>query len=163
MGRPQLDNGETKRCADCGVVKSVSEFSRFSKLLTSGERKRFCLSYCKPCVADRNRKRYGEEKEERQAYQRALTARWKKRAMDGYGGCCACCGEDEIDFLCIDHVNGDGKKHRQEMGTSGGVTLYRLVVKQGFPDRFQILCFNCNNAKHQRGVCPHQLKVGSLK
>jgi hypothetical protein len=30
-------------------------------------------------------------------------------------------------------------------------------VKQGFPDGFQTLCFNCNVGKYKNGgVCPHQ-------
>jgi hypothetical protein len=31
------------------------------------------------------------------------------------------------------------------------------IIKSGFPNSFQILCYNCNNGKRMnRGVCPHQ-------
>lgn len=159
MGRSRLDDGKSKRCADCKKVKLLSEFYLSSKKMTNGEVKQFYNSYCRKCHGIRNRASFENDRESRLASQRALTATWKRRAMDGYGGTCACCGEDEIDFLCIDHVNNDGKAHRKEMGTAGGVTLYRQVVRLGFPDRFQVLCFNCNNAKYQRGICPHQLQL----
>ena len=28
---------------------------------------------------------------------------------------CQCCGENHYEFLTIDHINGDGAKHRREI------------------------------------------------
>lgn len=81
-----------------------------------------------------------------------LTRKLKVEVLSHYGGVCICCGESEVEFLCIDHVNNDGNKHRKEIE----MPIYRWLKKQGFPkDGFQILCFNCNHAK-RFGVCPHQ-------
>lgn len=77
----------------------------------------------------------------------------KLEVLKNYGGKCNCCGETEEAFLCIDHVNNDGKKHRKEIGKG---YLYTWLKDHNFPkDNFQILCWNCNLAKFHKGICPH--------
>ena len=69
---------------------------------------------------------------------------------------CACCGEKEIDFLTLDHINNDGTKHRKNVGGN----MYFWVIKNNFPPIFQILCMNCNFAKGKHknnGICPHKI------
>lgn len=74
-----------------------------------------------------------------------------------YGGKCVCCEESNIIFLTIDHVLEDGAEERRDINKSGGPKFYRWLKKQGYPkDNYQVLCFNCNFAKHVLGVCPHQ-------
>jgi hypothetical protein len=67
---------------------------------------------------------------------------------------CACCGEEEIKFLTIDHINGDGKEDRAENGR--GTAIYRRLRKLGYPKGYQVLCYNCNCAKGAYGKCPHK-------
>lgn len=76
-----------------------------------------------------------------------------------YGGKCSCCGESEEYFLTIDHINNDGSKNRDIHGS--GERLYSFIIKNNFPkDIFQLLCMNCNLAKHRcGGVCPHRFKA----
>ena len=69
---------------------------------------------------------------------------------------CACCGDDHLEFLCVDHIYGDGKQHRKESGFIGGERLYRWIKRNSFPKGFQILCMNCNYAKGNGRVCPHE-------
>ena len=79
--------------------------------------------------------------------------RIKKLVFEHYGEKCLCCGEDNITFLTIDHINGGGTKHRKKIGMKICVWLF----KNNFPDGFQTLCFNCNWGKHiNGGICPHQ-------
>jgi hypothetical protein len=62
-------------------------------------------------------------------------------------------------FLSLDHIDGGGNKHRKELfGDKGesGLSLYRWAKNNGYPPIFQVLCMNCNHAKHVLGVCPHQ-------
>ena len=74
-----------------------------------------------------------------------------------YGGKCTCCGETKLDFLDLDHVNNDGKKHRQELGFSGGIAICRWAMRNAFPKSVQILCSNCNQGKRRNGgICPHE-------
>lgn len=42
-------------------------------------------------------------------------------------------------------------------GRRTGSALYRHIIEHGFPDSFQVLCYNCNCAKRNRSWCPHQL------
>mgnify|MGYP001559045387 CR=1 FL=1 len=74
--------------------------------------------------------------------------------LDKYGKFCQCCGEDDIRFLAIDHIHGNGNKHRREIG-QGTYRVYTWLVKNNFPPGFQVLCHNCNLAKGFYGVCPH--------
>jgi hypothetical protein len=77
----------------------------------------------------------------------------KVAAFDAYGGSvCRCCGETELEFLSIDHVNEDGAAHRKELsGSGGGHDMYRWLRLHNYPPGFQVLCMNCNFAKGHLG------------
>ena len=102
-------------------------------------------------------------KERCKKYSYEFNQRNKRIAFEHYGGVppkCTCCGEKEFEFLTIDHINNDGKEHRKLIG-AGSYALYRWLLKNNFPDGFQIMCMNCNWAKghHEKGwICPHQMK-----
>ena len=68
---------------------------------------------------------------------------------------CPGCGVTYIEFLQLDHKNGDGAAHRKEnnLGT-GAARLWRWARANGYPDIFQVLCRNCNGAKFTRDKCP---------
>lgn len=78
----------------------------------------------------------------------------RRRVLDHYGGACACCGEDTFEFLAIDHKDGGGNKHRDEVGR--GNKLVDWIIVNGFPPLFQVLCHNCNHARSTHGTCPHE-------
>ncbi len=87
------------------------------------------------------------------------TYRWRIRlaTIAAYGGACACCGEREPKFLTIDHIYNDGATERKGDRALTGTKFYLWLKQRGWPaDRYQLLCFNCNCAKGQFGVCPHQ-------
>jgi hypothetical protein len=92
--------------------------------------------------------------EVRSPYDQARNQAIRLRCIEAYGGECSCCGETEFVFLVIDHVNGGGAEHRRQIGA--GNALCQWLIKNNFPDGFQVLCWNCNYAKHRLGVCPHQ-------
>lgn len=82
----------------------------------------------------------------------------KNLCLIHYGGNspkCACCGEDEIRFLCIDHIHGGGNQHIKKIRREGA-NFYYWLIKNGFPEGFQVLCYNCNRAKGRIKVrfCP---------
>jgi hypothetical protein len=74
---------------------------------------------------------------------------------------CSCpgCNVDDIDVLCIDHINGDGAEHRKNNGLKGGSDMYRWIRKNGYPDDLRLLCHKCNQALHNYGYCPHEREV----
>lgn len=107
---------------------------------------------------------------------RELAKEDKQLVMQHYGNSiCGCCGEKSLDFLTIDHINGEGANHRRELFKSRdkcGQKFYRWLIKNDFPPGYQVLCFNCNYGKHINGTCPHrsaikpsdyQQKYGHLK
>jgi hypothetical protein len=77
----------------------------------------------------------------------------REAVIAGYGGRCECCGLTEpAGFLCVEHVDRDGKAHR--LATGGNV--YRDLVRRGFPAGVMILCYNCQMARAFHGSCPHE-------
>jgi len=70
---------------------------------------------------------------------------------------CACCGEFRLEFLCLDHIAGGGNAHRALISgqKKGGANFWPRLQRMGFPAGFQVLCHNCNMAKHIYGTCPY--------
>ena len=91
-----------------------------------------------------DRKKINERLKRRRVYLRKI-------AIEKYGGKCTCCGESEKIFLCIDHINGGGRRHRKLMTFSN---IDEWLRSKGYPEGFRILCYNCNNA-YRWGKCPH--------
>lgn len=135
----------TKRCPMCKTVKLHQEFySNRNKLAV----------YCKPCTSIDVKARYrrlGTQRKNTRERAQSLRAQILKE----YGGACRCCGEDRAVYLALDHIFGGGTK---ETASGGGSTFYISVRNAGFPkDRYQLLCHNCNWAKHHTGGnCPHK-------
>jgi hypothetical protein len=79
----------------------------------------------------------------------------KLEAIEAYGGAfCACCLEDEILFLGLDHIENDGA-----IENVSGHHLYSYLRKYGFPPGFRVLCHNCNLGRYLNGgTCPHASK-----
>lgn len=120
-----------------------------------------------------NRDRYNEQRREYcndPDRKKSISSRKKKRkllvkeqAIDMYGGCCVCCGEDHIAFLAIDHVNNDGGSKRKTGEHGCGDGMYRMLISLGKRSpEFQILCFNCNWGKARYGECPHKLVANEI-
>jgi hypothetical protein len=90
------------------------------------------------------------------ARERGISERFRLKCevIKAYGGQCACCGEKEVSFLVLDHINGGGGIHRKSMHSSA---MYRWIRKNNFPNNLQVLCANCNTSKLvNRGVCVHE-------
>lgn len=83
--------------------------------------------------------------------------RRKLRVLTHYGGKCECCGEKHQNLLSLDHVNGGGNQHRQEVKARGS-SFYQWVVTNKFPALFRVLCGSCNSAYGHFGWCPHQYR-----
>lgn len=85
--------------------------------------------------------------------ERRRTSDLRIAVLDHYGRICTCCGSK--DGLTIDHVNGDGREHREELfgRQVAGAPFYLWLVRQGFPDGFQALCRRCNTSKRNGLAC----------
>jgi hypothetical protein len=102
----------------------------------------------------KNRADYQRFIERRRQVARDISRKLWLQCIHAYGALCACCGETELAFLSIDHKRNDGNAHRRALGSA--TATYRDIVKRKFPPEFQVLCYNCNHAKHLVGYCPHE-------
>ncbi len=89
-------------------------------------------------------------------YTKKYSKRIRIEALVHYSGGtpkCSCCSLTELEFLCLDHINNDGKEDRKKWGL--GSRFYRMLKRENYPPYLQVLCFNCNFAKSVYGECPH--------
>lgn len=95
----------------------------------------------------RNPKRFNDRIKDRNKKRRA-------QMIQDLGGKCACCGETELIFLCLDHIKGGGRREYEKGGGPNGI--WKRAIKEGLPrDKYRILCWNCNAALGLYGYCPH--------
>ena len=151
--------GSPTHCAVCGSP------------LPEGKRKyrKFCSEKCQKErlreSARKGTKKYAKAHPDRvNRYKREQRMKIKLKVLRHYGGehpKCACCGESHMEFLTLDHMHGDGAKHRREIGLNvrrGGLRYYRWLIKNNFPEeiKLQVLCLNCNHAKktYNKRFCP---------
>jgi|SRR5579872_522407 len=88
------------------------------------------------------RKKNGEH---RRLYENAWRKNAKEEIIRHYSaGTLACkhCGFTDSRALSVDHINGNGTKHRKEIGNAA--KFYRWLKVNDYPEGFQILCMNCN-------------------
>ncbi len=114
------------------------------------------LCYRKSDIAKFNESRYKKSEKGKKTsrdYERMLRIKALGiYSKHGYPEC-ECCGEKEIKFLALDHINGGGHKHRQSMNT----TIYAWLRTNKYPQGFRVLCHNCNMALGLYGECPHAI------
>jgi hypothetical protein len=135
-GRRKTIEQKTTTCSDCGVICTTRRAGR-----------------CNNC-----HEKFRWVNKEWPYYKK-----FKEQYFSLYGAECVCCGERELEFLSIDHINGGGNEHRKSVGTIG---VFAHAVKVG-PDAgiYRTLCFNCNFARghSKNGRCPHEYAHGPLE
>lgn len=92
----------------------------------------------------------GDNREKNKIYERSV----RERVLAHYGNSCACCGSTED--LSIDHVAGDGAEHGDLLFGSKRARGYRFhlwLVRNDFPEGFQVLCRPCNHSKAKTDRC----------
>jgi len=139
-----LLSNNASRCSICS--KSLKEKKKALK--HDRRERRLCTNCGESCESQVCRKC----KEKRNSYRKKL----RMEVLAAYGQSCACCGESISEFLTIDHINGGGNRHRKTLASESSGDFYSWLRREGFPDGFQTLCFNCNHAKHLCGICPHR-------
>jgi hypothetical protein len=127
-------SGSLQKCCRCGEIKDTIDFA-WNPLRNRTH------YFCKDCRRLEGRVRH---------------KKFKKLIIDSYGGVCECCGESELDFLTIDHIEGNGSKHRKEIGDEKGLKIYKWLYDNYNPKGFRVLCMNCNFAIGIFGHCPHE-------
>ena len=90
-------------------------------------------------------------------YKNRYRRRLKRKVLAYYSRgipTCANCGNTYIEFLQLDHVDGNGEEHRNQLGGTRSKgnrwtswRIYALVKKQSYPEDYQTLCQGCNQRK----------------
>lgn len=146
--------GNTKVCKTCNVEKLKSYFHNHEGTF---DRK---AQSCKSCVK-KSKKEYNDSHREENSWSgKTYRKRIRYDCLVAYSQdppSCACCNENYLEFLALDHINNDGNKHRKETGKRG-TGMYKYLKERGYPPGFQILCHNCNSSKGLYGYCPHNKK-----
>lgn len=96
---------------------------------------------------EHSRKNYWTHRDDRLSYDKSRRDERRRAVLSHYSDgrlACLLCGEDGYEFLCLDHVDGGGNKHRAEHNMSASDPTYKRILKEGFPPGFRILCHNCN-------------------
>ena len=110
--------------------------------------------HCPVCL-ERNLSWWRRNKKRVSRANKTANAKLKEEVFSVYGKRCACCGENRMEFLMIDHVAGNGAEHRREVGQSTR-HMYLWLKKNGYPKKgFRTLCMNCNFSLGVHGYCPH--------
>ncbi len=136
-----------KKCSKCNRYKPKNLFHK-GKNYKDG-----LVCWCHSC----RKEYYQQNKEKIRVGDRIRNLKVKSKVMEHYGGECICCGETILAFLTIDHIVGNGNKHKKEIGVSSGKDFYYWLIKNNFPGGFQVLCFNCNCGRQvNSGICPHK-------
>lgn len=149
--RYRVTRSEPKYCLRCNAKLTKHNWKKSDK--------EDSYNVCRDCSNAESRRKYQNRKE----WYASRHNLFKEKVIQHYGGKCACCSIDDQVFLTLDHVNNNGAEHRRSLGGTSkrtgqrytGNRMYKWVIENGFPDDFQILCWNCNWAK-SHGGCPHQ-------
>ncbi len=97
-----------------------------------------------------------QSKDKRKLQRRLRYEKCKALTFAFYGAVCTCCGESNVGFLTIDHINCNGSQHRKQSRFNDGI--YSWLIKNHYPPEFRVLCYNCNSGRAKYGgICPHQL------
>jgi hypothetical protein len=104
---------------------------------------------------ERARVNYEADPEKYRKRNREWYRKLRAKILAHYGTSCACCGG--TDHLGIDHVNGNGREHREELFGNprhgSGTRFYLWLVENDFPEAYQALCRPCNRSKGTGTAC----------
>lgn len=149
-------------CRRCAVPRLLSSFyhqkqdGRFDYVCKLCFRDARSAKYADPVQAqkrrDASRECYHRHKDKKKAQYKLA----RLEMIEAYGGRCVCCDETRPEFLSIDHIFNDGAEERASAAKWRAGRIQYVLRDLGWPkDRYQLLCFNCNIAKHIHGECPH--------
>ena len=132
----------TKVCPSCRVRKPLAQYYPYK------------LYKCRKCILQQMA--FWRNNGGRETRIASMTLD-KLAALNHYGGArCACCGERQVEFLCLDHVNADGKVWRKVHGE--GTVMIKWLKRNKYPKKPRLRA-NCNLGTSHGRICPHQREL----
>lgn len=86
-----------------------------------------------------------QQTESNRSYSKASHRKYRDAVLELLGGVCKRCGFSDSRALQVDHVYGDGNKERVACRNSRSL-LAKILYS---PERYQLLCANCNWIKRE--------------
>lgn len=123
-----------KRCPKCGLDLPATSFYRHGRYLGN---------YCKPCSLVVRRLWLAKHPEKASRYKQSERERLRSKIFEVLGAICKACGFADIRALQVDHIEGGGNEEKRKLGRANG--YLRHILKN--PQKYQILCANCNTIK----------------
>lgn len=149
-----------KTCSKCKLTQFPVNFTAEP----SGRYKDGLSPWCKECKRQYQREHpYKRDPEYHAKYYQAnkrkaneavkrYTKRLRDLVIEIYGNKCACCNESRGNFLTFEHRLGGGNKHRQRVGRC--YVFWKAIIEEGYrPDKYSVLCYNCNCSRGSYGYC----------
>lgn len=172
--KPREQFANTRTCWSCAETPTCNICKRklpWAEFTQGGGRR------CKSCRKQIAQERYQEQRDsilktskawktanaakyrsQQRAYRNQQREEIAQQVFSHYGPC-SCCGEAEIKFLTVEHMNGNGAQHRRMIGKTD---MWLWLYHNGFPKGYTLLCFNCNaGAFRNGGICPHKTRLAS--
>lgn len=149
--RKREADGENYRARQREANRRYREKNRERLLAQKREKFREAYQANPEEFRERSRQARAADPEEHRARVRRDIERNRTAVFEHYGWVCTCCGS--TDRPTIDHINGDGRQHREQVRCGSGSGLYRWLVRNGFPEGFQTLCWPCNDSKKNGPKC----------
>ena len=141
-----------KLCTCCEEYQSVKNFRR------RGLNNPAPFFRCRACCRKYNARNSHKYKEQKSISGKKTRAAVRIEVLTHYSTNlepeCACCHEDHLEFLALDHIHGGGHKHKQEVRH-----IHAWAKKNNYPPMFRVLCHNCNQSLGAYGYCPHQTQT----
>lgn len=146
-------DGRATRCKDCSNTAHDAYVKANPEKAAQGSRrwKKAHPEKARAVIRRWRQANPGKGREYVDRYRAAL----RDRVFAHYGQVCACPGCGAAEDLTIDHVEGDGRRQRQELfGRDNETTgMYRWLIENNFPAGFQVLCRGCNTSKGSGPAC----------
>lgn len=136
----------TRVCSRCKAENPLEEFCKNTK------RKEGRSNTCRSCGRESTRRWRENHKEECNAIDRVYRRKLKETILLHYGNgklACVNCGYNNLKALSVDHIEGQGKAHRDKLGYNHGIGFYLWLKREGFPEGYQTLCMNCQWEKRE--------------
>jgi len=114
-----------KNCLYCGT-----EFED----RTTNDKKKYCSTKCKDKYYYWNKGMKEKKKNRLQELKKDIIMKYSDGKME-----CECCGNKNIEFLTIDHIDENGAKERRKHGT--GHNYYRWLKKNDYPTDLNLRCY----------------------
>ena len=158
-GKPWTPGELAAAVAESKSVDEVAErlgrtrFAVYSRAHVEGVSLIHFMPQRKMCKPEYRRQYYKRTKNIRDAYCRNWRRKARLELIAKFGGKCAHCMIDNPDVLDFDHIHNDGHKDPKR-------NIVFLVKEK--PERFQLLCKNCNWLKElNRRINAQQVTVAA--